>query len=329
MDHALVTGGCGFLGSWIARQAVENGARVRVLALPGESRENLEGVAVEIVEGDVTSVDDCRRAVDGVDTVFHAAAIYLDWAPDPTLMYHVNLRGTFNVLEASRRAGVRTVVYTASIVSLGRPEVCDTGDEGTPYEAWDIDFPYGRSKYLSRELAESFAAWGLDVRVVCPGIVVGPGDLRPTPSGRVIVNSARGGPALFFDGGASYVDVRDAARVHLLALEKGRPGERYIATAHNLTNKELVALVDEVSARRRRLVKLPVPIARAAAVALERRAERNGKAPLLSRNFFEYSLRPSFYTNRKAREELGATFRPLDETIRDAIAYFSARGLIR
>lgn len=324
---ALVTGGCGFLGSWVVRELVEGGVRVRVLALPGESRENLAGLDVQMIEGDVTSVATCRRAVEGADTVFHTAAVYQDWAPDPTHMYHVNMRGTFHVLEASRRAGVRTVVYTASMVSLGRPEPGQVGDEQTPFDAWDIDFSYARSKYLSRELAESFAQWGQDVRIVCPGIVLGPGDLRPTPSGKLIINAlTTGGPAVHMKGGANYVDVRDAASVHVLAAQRGRPGERYLATAHDLTNQQLVGAIDEAAGRTRRQLQVPVSVARAVTVAMEGRARRTGRPPLLSRDFFEYSLKPSFFSNRKAREELGATFRPLGETLHDAIAYFREHG---
>ena len=329
MKHALVTGGCGFLGSWIVRQLVDEGTRVRVLALPGEARDNLEGVDAEILEGDVTSPEDCRRVTEDVDTVFHAAAIYQDWAPDPTRMYDVNMRGTFNVLEAARQEGVQRVVYTASMVSIGRPAAGQMGDEHTPYDTWSLDFPYSRSKYFSRELAEYFVPWGLDVRVVCPGIVLGPGDIRPTPSGKLILSSLAGGPAVNVEGGANYVDVRDAARVHLLAATKGKPGERYLATGHNLTNEQLIGAIDETIGRHRRPVTLPIPVARAITVAMDARAKRTGEPPMLSRDFFEYSLRPSFYSNDKAKRELGATFRPLHETILDAVAWFRERGMTR
>lgn len=324
---ALVTGGCGFLGSWIVRQLIEEGVQVRILAVPGEARDNVADLDVEIVEGDVRSVADAKLVVEGMDTVFHAAAIYKDWAPDPTSMYDVNLRGTFHMLEAARRAGVERIIYTASIVSVGRPEPGAIGDEDTAYESWSIDFPYSRSKYFSRELAEYFSEWGLDVRVVCPGIVFGPGDIRPTPSGQLIITSISGGPAVYFDGGANYVDVRDAAAVHVLAAKTGKLGERYLATGHNLTNRELMKSIDAVVGRSRRYMKLPIPVARAMSIAMEAAAKRRGKPPLLARDFFEYSLKPSYYSNRKATDELGATFRPLDETIRDAIEYFKARKM--
>ncbi|MBK7584259.1 MAG: NAD-dependent epimerase/dehydratase family protein [Myxococcales bacterium] len=327
MTPSLVTGGCGFLGSSIVKQLVQAGRSVRVLALPHEVADNLRGVDVELVRGDIRDREACERAVAGCETVFHAAAIYKAWAPDPTDMYRVNLSGTFNMLEASRRAGVQRVVYTASIVSLGRPAKGGLADENTAYEAWDIDFPYSRSKYHSRELAEDFARFGLDVRIVCPGVVLGPGDITPTPSGKLILNTLKGGPPVYIDAGASYVDVRDAARVHVLAADKGRPGERYIATAHNLTALEFMQAVDDVAGRSRRYVRVPTSVARGLVKAMEAAARRTGKEPLLSRNFFEYSTLPCFCTGKRAERELGATYRPLSETLHDAIAYFRERGL--
>lgn len=328
MKNALVTGGCGFLGSWIVRELVDRGVSVRVLALPGETRKNLEGLDVEVVEGNVLGVADCQAAVDGMDTVFHAAAIFQDWAPNPTAMYDVNMRGTFHIIEASRRAGVEKIIYTASIVSLGRPTNGELATESSAYEAWDLDFPYSRSKHMSREIAEYFAQWGTDVRVVCPGMVLGPGDIRPTPSGEVIVTALMGGPRIGLTGGAGFVDVRDAAKIHVLAAEKGRAGERYVAVGHNLTNGDFAALVDRVAGRRRPAVNLPPRVARGIAIAMEEAAKVTGKPPLLARDFFEYSQRPCFFSSQKAINELGATFRPIEETVADAIAYFRAEGRV-
>jgi dihydroflavonol-4-reductase len=328
MKRALVTGGCGFLGSSIVKALLARGVGVRVLALPNEPSDNVEGLDVEIERGNVLSIEDAKRAVHGVDTVFHAAAIYKAWMPDPTAMYDVNSSGTFNMLEAARRAGAARVIYTASIVALGRPEPGTLGDETTPYEAWDLDFAYSRAKYHSRVLAEDFGRWGLDVRVVCPGVVLGPGDIAPTPSGKIVINTLRGAPPLYTDGGASYVDVRDAAEVHVLAAEKGRAGERYIASAHNLTNRELLEAILAAAGKRRRLYRMPAGVVRRAVTAMEAQAKKKGTEPMLTRNFFEYSLKPSFYDNGKAVRELGASFRPFDETLKDAIAYFRERGAL-
>jgi len=328
MKSVLVTGGCGFLGSSIVKALVARGTRVRVLALANERTDNLRGLDVEIVRGNLLDREACERAVAGQDSVIHAAAIYKAWAPDPTDMYRVNMSGTFNMLEASRRAGVARVVYTASIVSLGRPTLGGIADESTAYEAWDLDFPYSRSKYHSRELAEDFARWGLDLCVVCPGVVLGPGDITPTPSGKLIINTLKGGPPVYMDAGASYVDVRDAAEAHVLALAKGRAGQRYIATAHNLSALEFMQAVDDAAGRSRRYVKVPASVARAMVKGMEAVARRTGKEPLLTRSFFEYSTRPCFYTAKRSEQELGATYRPLSKTLADAIAYFRERGLL-
>jgi len=328
MNKALVTGGAGFLGSSIVRELLDRRATVRVLALPNESTENLGGLDVELHRGNVLDIPSVTRAVEGVDTVFHAAAVYKDFMPDPTPMYDANLRGTFNVLEAARRAGVAKVVYTASIVSLGRPRPGDLGNENTPYDGWATDFAYGRSKYHSRILAEDFANWGLDVRIVCPGVVFGPRDIAPTPSGKIIVNAAKTRIAFYTDGGASYVDVRDAAAAHVLAAEKGKRGERYLATEHNLSNRDLVEHVFRALGRKARLTKVPYAVARQAVRALEQRAMRLGVEPPIAAPMFEYTEKPCYYSNAKARAELGAHFRPIDDTLRDAVDYFRTRGLI-
>ncbi len=328
MDNALVTGACGFLGSQIVRRLRERGVSVRVLALPGEPTDNVADLDVELVRGDVLDPDACRRAVEGRQVVFHAAAIYQAWAPNPSRMYAVNHRGTFNVLEAARQAGVEKVVYTASIVSLGRPPEGTIGDEETEYDVWDLDFPYSRSKFHSRVLAEDFATWGFDVRVVCPGIVFGPGDIAPTPSGKLILETLKkGGPPIYVDGGAAYVDVRDAAEVHVLAAEKGKRGERYVAAAHNLSNHELLLAICRATNTERRFFKLPLPAARAIIIAMNEAAARTGKEPPLSRDFFEYSLVPSYYDNAKSVRELGARYRPIEDSIRDAVAWFRQRGM--
>ena len=330
MKKALVTGGAGFLGSTIVKELLQEGVVVRILALPGEPLDNIKGLDVEVVQGNVMSPDDATRAVEGVDTVFHAAAIYKDYMADPRPMYEVNLSGTVHVLEAARRAAVERVVYTASIVALGRPAPGQLGNEEVPYEAWDVDFPYSRSKWLSMMLALDFAKWGLDVRVVCPGVVFGPGDIGPTPSGKLIINVASGKAGSgYTDGGSSYVDVRDAAHVHILAAHKGQPGQKYIATAHNLDNRQFIQAIGRVSGRTPTLRKMPVWIVRPLIGLMARSAIRSGKDPMMTRAFFDYSVRPSFFDNRKSVAELGATYRPIEDSIRDAVEYFVGRGLLQ
>lgn len=327
MEHALVTGAPGFLGAHIVETLVRRGVTVRGWARPGEPRDNLRGLPVEIVEGDVRDPERALAAVQGVDTVFHAAAIYETWAPDPTLMYDVNLRGTFNVLEAARRVGAR-VVLTASIVALGRPAPGTLADEDTPYEAWDLDFPYSRSKYLSMRLAEDFAAWGLDVRIVCPGLVLGPGDRTPTPSGQLLIALAQGKAPGHGPGGVAYVDVRDAAEGHVRAAERGRPGRRYVVAGHNLDNAALLRVVSRAAGRRGVALRLPRPVLVTAAWAMQRVAVARGRRPDLALPMLAYGMRECFYDNRRAREELGLRFRPFEETVADSLAWYREVGML-
>lgn len=332
MGTALVTGGAGFLGSSLVRELLESGdTTVRVLALPEEPLDNLEGLDVEIVHGDVTDPGVALCSTDGIDTLYHCAAIYKDYMPDPRPMYTVNLSGTFNMLEAARRNDVPTTVATSSITALGRPAPGRLSDESSPYEAWGVDFPYTRTKYLSQKLAEDFAAWGLDVRIVCPGVIFGPRDIGPTPSGRIIINAlGEGAPPLTTEGGSSYADVRDVARVHVLAATKGEPGGVYAATAHNLDNRAFVRAVLRAAGRDpdKRLVRVPGPIMSRLARIAEAMAIRKGQDPDMTAAMLDYSRRPLFIDNRRSIEELGATYRPIDETIRDAIADFRQRGLV-
>lgn len=330
MLKALVTGGAGFLGSAIVRELLLREVSVRVLALPNESLENLEGADVEVVRGNLLSHKDCLAASEDVDVLYHCAAIYKDYMADPTPMYQVNLRGTFNMLEAARRNDVSKVVYTASVVALGRPEPGALADENTPYEAWDLNFHYSRTKHLSMITALDFANFGLDVRIVCPAVVLGPGDLTPTPSGKLIVNICSGRAPAYTPGGFCYVDVRDAARVHVLAAEKGQAGQLYIASGHNLDNEAFSRAVIAASGRDLpRPHRVPGFLAQAALSGINFAVTRAGKEPEVTREYMSYALKPGYFSNAKATRELGATFRPLEETLNDAVAYFKKRGLLR
>ena len=164
--------------------------------------------------------------------------------------------------------------------------------------------------------------------MVCPAVVFGPGDIGPTPSGQLIVNTLTDSPPVYLDGGTSYVDVRDAAEVHVLAAERGRAGERYLASAIGLTSREFLETVCRVGGRKRRFFKIPVSLARAYVNRLEAQASRSGEEPMLSRNFMEYSLKPGYFSGAKAERELGAVYRPFEETVSDSITYFKGRGLI-
>src|SRR5438132_2680987 len=267
MSDVLVTGGTGFIGANVARELVAAGAGVRVLARPRGDRRALDGVAVEIVEGDLLEPASVRRAVAGVQTVFHVAADYRLWTPDPGALYRANGDGTRTVLEAAAQAGVARVVHTSSVGALGLPKNGTPGDEETPVRLEDMVGDYKRSKFLAEQVALDFARRGLPVVVVNPSAPVGPGDVKPTPTGQMIVDFMRGRMVATLDTGLNWVHVRDVAIGHILAAERGRPGERYIlgSMEGNWTLRQMLNVLSELSGLPAPRIRIPYPLALAAA----------------------------------------------------------------
>ncbi|MDC0719782.1 NAD-dependent epimerase/dehydratase family protein [Nannocystis bainbridge] len=327
----LVTGAAGFIGHHVVRLLVEQGRPVRAVLRPGEDPRNLAGIdpaRVERVEADVLDRDRMRTLVRGCDVVYHLAAVYRTWVPDPKVIYDVNVTGTANVLAAAAEAGVRKVVYTSSIAAVGVREDGVPSDEATPFNLWAGSFDYVRSKYLGQQVALAFAPL-VDVTVVGPGMPLGPGDVGPTPTGKTLVDALSGRIRVCFAGGLNIVDVEDVARGHLLAEERGRRGECYLLTGHNLDIFALVAEMRRVLGMRHKMFSTPVAMARAAGWALEQLADRvTGKEPLITAGSVAYASQALHFDNRKAREELGFTVRPLDETLRRAAEWFAANGYL-
>lgn len=328
IKKALVTGAPGFLGAWICRLLVERGVEVRGMALEGETTTLIDDLPVDVVRGDVRDAARMREVVRDVDTVFHCAAIYDGGHDIQDRMYEVNLRGTFHVLAACRDNGVERVVYTASIVSLGRAPKGQLATEASLYDAWDLDFPYSRSKLFSRWIAADFAAWGLDVRVVAPGLVLGPGDIRPTPSGRLIRAIAHNMVPACSAGGATYVDVRDAALAHVLAAEQGYAGGTWVATGHNLSMREFMERTARVVGARTLFPKVPAAVAKTYIGGLELYYRLRQQEPDVTRNFIEYGAIASYFDNARSRNELGMTYRPFEESVSDAAAWFREHGML-
>jgi dihydroflavonol-4-reductase len=236
-----VTGGTGFIGANIARELAAAGAIVRVLARPRADRRALEGVRVEFVDGDLLDPASVRRAMTGVHTVYHVAADYRLWAPDPSVIYRTNVDGTRTVLEAAGDAGVARIVHTSSVGALGIPADGTPGTEDTPVTLDQMVGHYKRSKFLGEAVALDLARRGLPVVVVNPSAPVGPWDVKPTPTGQMIVDFMRGRMLATVDTGLNIVHVRDVAQGHLLAAERGKPGERYIL-GHAAANFSLAAI---------------------------------------------------------------------------------------
>ncbi len=239
LKPSLVTGASGFLGWHVARVLVERGHRVRALVRPGS---RVEGLDVETVTGDLRDPASLERAAAGCGLVFHVAADYRLWARDPRELYRSNVEGTRNLLDAARRAGVERVVYTSTVGCIGIPHG-GVGDENTPVSLDDMAGDYKRSKFLAEQVALEFARAGLPIVIVNPTAPVGDHDVKPTPTGKIVLDFLNGDMPAFIDTGLNIVDVRDTAEGHLLACERGRPGERYILGSENLTLAEILQML--------------------------------------------------------------------------------------
>src|SRR5579863_3493918 len=253
----LVTGATGFVGSAVARALLQAGHPVRVLARPNSDRRNLEGLAVEIAEGALENPDSLARAVAGCRYLFHVAADYRLWVPDPAPMFRVNVAGTRELMLAASAAGVERIVYTSSVATLG---IVPGGvaDEETASRAEDMIGPYKRSKFEAEAaVTELIVTRGLPAVIVNPSTPVGPGDIKPTPTGRLIVEAARGRMPVFVDTGLNVAHVDDVAVGHLLAANAGQIGRRYILGGENLSLKEILAEVARITGRRAPALRIP------------------------------------------------------------------------
>jgi len=330
MKKALVTGAAGFIGSNVVRELLREGVEVRALIRAGENLRNLDGLDVERVEGDVLDPDSLRGAVRGCDTLFHLAAIYKFWSENPREIYEVNIRGGNHMLLAAREAGVEKIVYTSSMAAIGLAPGKQSGNEDTAFNMFRYKIDYILTKYISEMNALDMARFGLPLVVVNPTVPLGPGDIVPTPSGKLVVDVANGKFPGYIDAGITVVDVRDVARGHVLAAQKGRIGEKYLLGRQTVTFKEMADLVARVAGVKLRLVKLPKAAMFAYGWAAERAADRyTHKEPVLTYAGARTASLYAYYDCSKAPKELGLTFRPLEETVRDSVAWFREIGLIR
>ncbi len=322
----VVTGATGFIGSAVVRRLLDRGREVRCYVEPGATRENLEGLDVEIIEGDINDRAAIGRALEGAAALYHLAAIYKLWLPDNSLMYEVNVEGSKAVLFAALRAGVGKVVYTSSIAAVGRPAHGDLADETTAFNLWDQSNHYVRSKWLSERDALRFAREGLPLVVVNPAFPFGARDIAPTPTGRFIVDALGGRVPGYTDGGFNAVNVEDVAEGHILAEERGRVGERYILGDHNVTYKEFFDVVTEVAGLKPIKRKLPTGVFLGIAWMMEKAADLRKKAPQLTYKSAVYASRNLWFDCRKAQGELGMPTTPLRESVEQSVSWFREHG---
>ena len=324
---AFVTGGTGFIGGQLTRILIEDGYRVAVLARKESDRRNLAGLDVEIIEGDIRDYESLKTAMSGCDTLFHTAADYRLWTRNPQEMYDVNVRGTRNVLQAAYDAGISRVVYTSSVGTLGNPGDGSPGCETTPVDFADMVGHYKKSKFLAEREAESFIRYGLPLVIVNPSTPVGPGDIRPTPTGKIIVDFLRRRMPAYIETGLNIIDVTDCARGHILAAEKGKVGEKYILGNENLSLRQILEILADITGLPAPRVRLPYFPLLVAACLNEGFSRITGREPRIPLTGVRMARNVMFFDASKAVRELGLPRRPAQDSFARAVDWFRANRL--
>ena len=327
--RALVTGASGFVGAALARTLLAAGWQVRVLVRAGSDRRNLRTLAVHSAVGDLTDAASLERAVEGCDAVFHAAADYRLWVPDPQTMYRANVDGTRNLLEAAARAGVKRIVYTSSVACIGLPADGGVGTEDTPVSLSSMVGHYKRSKFLAEQAALEAAARGVPVVIVNPAAPVGPRDLKPTPTGQIVLDAALGRTPAYVDTGLNIVHVDDVAAGHVLAFHYGRIGERYILGGENLPLRDILIEITRLAGRSPPRVKLPHGLVLPIAYLAEGFARLSGRSTRVTVDSVRMARKRMYFSSDKAVRELGYGFRPAALAFADALEWFGAEGYLQ
>lgn len=324
----LVTGATGFVGSAIARRLCRDGVPVRAIARPGSDRRNLDGLELEVAEGDLNDAGTLRRAVAGCTAVYHAAADYRLWVRDPQAMYRTNVDGTVAMMQAAAEAGVGRIVYTSSVATLGIPKDGGPGDEETPVTLDDMVGPYKRSKFLAEEAVRRLVReQGVPAVVVNPSAPVGPHDIKPTPTGRLIADAAAGRIPAFVDTGLNIVHVDDVAEGHVLAHDRGRLGERYVLGCRDMTLREILTTVARAVGRPPPRVRLPHCVALPIAYVSEGWARVAGGEPRATVDGVRLARKHMFFSSAKAERELDYRPRPAEQALSDAAHWFLQAGI--
>ena len=324
---AFVTGATGFVGSHVARVLAEQGADLRLLVRGSSDPKNIQQLNADRVVGDLCDPESIDRAMAGCDVVFHVAADYRLWVRDPAQMYQANVEGTRTILQAARKNRVRRVVYTSSVATMGFTVKNNPVDESSPVSLENMIGHYKRSKYMAEEVAIAAGRDGVDVVVVNPSTPVGEQDIKPTPTGRIVVDFLKKKFPAYVDTGLNLVDVRECARGHVAALEKGRSGERYILGGENLTLKQILDKLAAITGLPSPRVRLPYAVALASGVVdtvvtgVVLRRE-----PRVTIDAVRMGRKKMFVSSAKAERELGWKAVPVDAALRRAVQWFTENG---
>lgn len=326
---ALVTGATGFIGSMVVRELLNQGADVRVTVRRDSDTRNIDGLDVERVYGDTRDRESMRAALKGCDALYHAAAYFAHWSPNKDLFYKINVEGTKNVLEEALAQGLEKVVYTSTSNTIGSHGAGNYVNEEAEFNGWEAGDHYAISKYLAELEAKKICDRGLPLVIVNPTLVIGVRDVKPTPSGALIVDIANRDMPGYIDGAINVIDVEDVARGHLLAAERGRIGERYILGNENLMVGEFFRLVAEVAGVRPPRLKLPYGIALSLGYLFEAYARMARKQPLVSVSQVRLGKMGEHFDNSKAVNELGLPLTPIRTTVEKAVDWFRENGYIK
>lgn len=326
---SLVTGATGFVGSAVVRALLQRGHRVRALVRPSSDRRNLADHSIEVAEGSLEDPQSLACAVAGCRYVYHVAADYRLWVPDPEPMFRANVVGTRDLMIAALDAGVERVVYTSSVATLGLVPG-GSADEETPSRAEDMIGHYKRSKFEAEEVVRALVRRdALPIVIVNPSTPIGPGDIKPTPTGRMILEAARGQMPAVVDTGLNIVHVDDVAEGHILAAEKGQFGGRYILGGENMSLAEILAEVCRAAGKRPPRLRVPHGVLFPVAVGAELAARFTGREPLITLDGVRMSRKKMYFRSEKAARELGYRPRPACEAIVDAVNWFRANGYLK
>ncbi|MBS0181467.1 MAG: NAD-dependent epimerase/dehydratase family protein [Nitrospira sp.] len=318
----LVTGATGFVGAAVARALVRTGGEVRVLARPDSDLRNLDGLPVERVAGDLRDPASLRKALTDCRQLYHVAAHYALWAKNPSIFYDINVAGTRNLLAAARDVGVERTVYCSTIGAIGLPPGGGLGTEQTPVSLEQMAGHYKRSKYLAEQEVHRLAKEGLPVVIVNPSAPVGEGDVKPTPTGQVIVDFMKGRMPAYIETGMNIIDVDDVATGHLLAMQKGRQGERYILGSNNLLLREVFEILSKLTGLKAPALKLPRAAVLPLAYLNHWLANLTGQPPRIPLEGVKMAKYKMHYDCSKAVRELGLPQNPPEVALEKAVRWF-------
>lgn len=325
----LVTGATGFIGSAIVRELIRDGEDIRVLVRKTSNTRNIDNLDIERAYGDIRDGDSMRKALKGCDTLYYTAAHFAHWTPDKKLPYEINVEGTKTSLNAALDAGVERVVYTSTNNTMGAHGADIPANESAEFNHQDTGDNYSMSKYLGEIEAKKFVAKGLPIVIVNPTIVIGAHDIKPTPSGKMIIDIANKDMPGYIEGGVNIIDVEDVARGHILAAKKGRVGERYLFGNENMSVSDYFRLISEVAGVKPPKIKIPYYLAIALGYMFELGAYITKKPPVTTASEVKIGRKYEFYDCSKAVKELGLPQTPIRASIERAVNWFRENGYIR